>query len=425
MKALSNITEHKLDISLGIVLALATGALAVFLKHQMMEVLHPAYPALAEGILSAVMVLAFFMVFRVTTQVLKNRLAIGEKRLAQKWQADFEALMRSKGRLTEDVGDFSAYLPVITGHLKSANECTETSAIAIMHVLQEVNAASGRVLEALRGNEKDANTLRIEQSERMQHNQEMLREITTYIENLSHDAQENNQRVQEVVQQVHGLQSLAQLIREVAKRINLLALNAAIEAARAGEAGRGFAVVADEVRELSRATEAATEDIDRAIVKVGKDVTEKLSALVSGSLADEEVQRIHTISDDLKQTMQTFSNVLDHLNQISNESNIAIEEIHTGVLTALGHMQFQDISRQQIMGVTDMIEKIVAHLTENPHLKAPVETQPETQKKSQPRLAEVLESHRDDYVMPQQHSTHSEVMGSDSKPESRPSIELF
>lgn len=418
MKVHFNISEHKLDIGVGILLALATGTLDIFLKHEMMALLHPGHPDLAEAILSAIMVLVFFLVYRSTTRYLKKRLTTKEKSLSQKWQSEFNALVLSKGRFVEDVNDFSSYLPVITGHLKSANECTETSAIAIMHVLQDVNTASGRLVEALRSNEKDANTLRTEQAVRLEHNQEMLQEITSYIENLAAGAQENHQRVQEVVQQVHGLQGLAQLIREVAKRINLLALNAAIEAARAGDAGRGFAVVADEVRELSKATESATEDIDRAIVQVSKDVTEKLTAMVSTSLAEDEVRRIHNISNDLKHTMQTFSSVLDHLNRISTESHTTVEEIHSGVLNALGHMQFQDISRQQIMSVTEMIEKIVSHLSEN--------ADPVPPEQAKPRLSERLESHREEYVMHEQRRTHDAVFGKyDTKHIDPPNIELF
>lgn len=418
MKAHFNISEHKLEIGVGILLALAAGALDIFLKHEILALFHPAYPNIVEAVLSAFMVLVFFTTYRFATRYLKKKLTTREKSISQKWQQDFDTLVLTKGRFIEDVNDFSSYLPVITGHLRSANECTETSAISIMQVLQKVNGASGRLMDALASNEQDANTLRTEQTVRLQHNQEMLQEITSYIETLARGAQENHQRVEEVLKQVQGLQGLAQLIREVAKRINLLALNAAIEAARAGDAGRGFAVVADEVRDLSKATESATEDIDRAIVQVSKDVTEKLTAMVSTSLAEDEVRRIHNISDDLKQTMHTFSSVLDHLNRITTESHSTIEEIHSGILNALGHMQFQDITRQQITGVTEMIEKIVSHLSEN--------TQPTPPEQAKPRLAERLESHRETYVMQEQRRTHDAVFGKDdTKHIDPPNIELF
>ena len=67
---------------------------------------------------------------------------------------------------------------------------------------------------------------------------------------------------------VEEINSMAEIIGQIAAQTNLLSLNAAIEAARAGEHGRGFAVVADEVAKLASQSTATVTNIQKIVGQV-------------------------------------------------------------------------------------------------------------------------------------------------------------
>jgi methyl-accepting chemotaxis protein len=81
---------------------------------------------------------------------------------------------------------------------------------------------------------------------------------------------------------VNEVESILEVINDIADQTNLLALNAAIEAARAGDAGRGFAVVADEVRRLAERTKAAASDIAKLVVGMQAQSSDTVLALEKG-----------------------------------------------------------------------------------------------------------------------------------------------
>ncbi len=82
---------------------------------------------------------------------------------------------------------------------------------------------------------------------------------------ILNDSNQSSAAADQLTSSMKAMESVVELINNIAGQVNLLALNATIEAARAGDAGKGFAVVAAEVKNLATQTSKATEEIAQQI----------------------------------------------------------------------------------------------------------------------------------------------------------------
>ncbi len=192
--------------------------------------------------------------------------------------------------------------------------------------------------------------------ERITSGNETISNVVSVIEAINKQFSFLESELDDLNHQVGGIDSIMNVISDIADQTNLLALNAAIEAARAGEAGRGFAVVADEVRKLAEKTMHATGEVTTAVTAITdstarnvdhmrstRQEVEKSISMVGAARevfsdilasADNnymQAQNIATASEEQASTSEEISRSLGVVNETSQQTTSAMEEANQAV----------------------------------------------------------------------------------------------
>ena len=163
-----------------------------------------------------------------------------------------------------------------------------------------------------------------------------------------------------------NMQTIIDMITNVASQTSLLALNASIEAARAGEAGRGFAVVATEISNLANQTQGATVNITDVI----RSVSEKLK--IAANAVEELMESSRRQSESAVRAADSFEKIAVDTDQVDEQSRrldssvkqltVANKVIVENVQTISAIMQEVSAHSQETFRVSEHNTEIVSEV---------------------------------------------------------------
>lgn len=407
------IDNRQVRILISISITLCAGLITVFMGQYLVS----DTPWVLAAYVSTIVMISIFVNFH-SNKLLVHRIYHELSEVSETWLNENSANQRVLKNLEKDFSAYSLSSDILRGHLSTANQCNENGVLDIIHSLSNIRSQSEMLLTTLSVQVEKANEISCAQAGQREKNDEYLSLLNQYLGQRASDGE----RIVEVLKKVEATSGLTQIIRDIATQTNLLALNAAIEAARAGHAGRGFAVVADEVRKLSQQSEAATMKIDHTIVELMSYVKHNLSGLVTEEKITEEKNIIDIIGNGLASSNHMIGEVTHQVMALTAEFHETLERIHIDILTVLGKIQFQDVSRQQIEQVSGALTEISNHFYQLSELIQRSEI-----RHGWKPLADITNTFHKAYVMQQQRATHHTRIGSQKAmaAESRPAIELF
>ena len=227
------------------------------------------------------------------------------------------------------------------GQISQAMEELSVTAVTLADNVQDVNAKSIEMGNAITDIDNDVQVLSANSEQMGKANSTATKSMETVLDSSNQSAEiigRITNQIEETNQAILSINEAVNLIMDITGQTSLLALNASIEAARAGQSGSGFAVVASEIKKLA---EQSAEGVD-TIKQVADNIFAKSNECVS------MVRDVQTLlgkeRDDISATCSSFAT----LSKTISDNIVAVSRISEK------SKQLDGIKQSIIANITDL-----------------------------------------------------------------------
>ncbi len=253
-----------------------------------------------------------------------------------------------------------------------SNETTESANLQYSELDQTssaINEMSATVQEVARNAGVAAETAR-RADEEANRGQGIVQQTVESINALASEVTNAADVIEKLGRETGNIDSILDVVKDIAEQTNLLALNAAIEAARAGEHGRGFAVVADEVRGLAARTQESITEIHAMIASLQAGAKAAGSVMAAGreqamssveqaASAGEAISAITAQVDVINEMNTQIASAAEEQSATSEEINRSIQNINRVADKTTENACEASKASQQLLQVANRLDQLV------------------------------------------------------------------
>ncbi|HEX7027888.1 MAG TPA: methyl-accepting chemotaxis protein, partial [Gammaproteobacteria bacterium] len=192
-------------------------------------------------------------------------------------------------KLTRDTSTVLANVTAVAEHVEAASEQVDSKANFVKNVAMTQQQDLARTAQELAQASIELNNIVAAAKQCNQIAEQAGKSTQTAAETVTNTLQgmntiretinEAGKRIKRLGERSQEINTVVDLIKDIAERTHVLALNSSVQAAAAGEAGRGFAVIADEVQRLAENAKRATGEISSLVKNIQIETNDTMTTM--------------------------------------------------------------------------------------------------------------------------------------------------